>query len=185
MMASTPIEALYSVKTHPAMMISSASHPSSFDDLNLAHKDPKFELATGTRDAYLIKKLAGDLASKISDSEDVRNLSSLVNDSGRTLERDWRMASCISNMPTSTGYPYLPMMPIKGHASGESPNSIPSAATPASTAALTGVSVSNGVSAPQAADLKRSAMDIQLLRSSACMRLPIRDYTRLRSFIYL
>ena len=179
------MDALYSAKTHPAMMISSASHPTSLDDLNLAHKDPLFELATGTRDAYLIKKLAGDLASKISDSEDVRNLSSLVNDSGRTLERDWRMASCISNMPSSTGYPYLPMMPIKQHNTAEASNSVASAATPATTTAQPGVSVSNGVSAPAAADLKKAAMDIQIFQSFATTRLPIRDYTRLRSFIYV
>lgn len=94
-----------------AIMISGGSHPSTLDDLNNYHKDPMYELVTGTRDAYNIQKLAHRLGHSITRSEDVKNIATLVSDASSELERSWRMAACTANVPVSTGYPYLPTMP--------------------------------------------------------------------------
>jgi hypothetical protein len=95
-----------------SIMISSATHPKSLDDLNQFHKDPMYELISGTREAYLIKKLAGDLSTNVSKSENVQSLARLISDTSNELERSWRMGSCMSNAPVSTTYPYLPTMPV-------------------------------------------------------------------------
>jgi hypothetical protein len=104
---------LYNHKTPFAISVSHGSYPKSLEDLDASHKDPTYELVTGTREAYFIKKLAGILSHEIAQSDDVRNIAALAQDSARELERNWRMASCISNVPVSTGYPYLPTMPTK------------------------------------------------------------------------
>ena len=104
---------------HPpmAIMLSSGSDPSTLDDLNNFHKDPMYELITGAKDAFYIQKLANKLGVKITRSEDIKNISSLVSNASSELERNWRMAACIANAPVSTGYPYLPTMPSSSAAS--------------------------------------------------------------------
>ena len=118
-MADLDPSLLYNPKTPFAISISHGAHPKTLEDLDASHKDPTYELVSGTREAYFIKKLAGILAHKVAQSDDVRNIASLVQDAARELERSWRMASCISNVPVSTGYPYLPTMPT-GPSGGES-----------------------------------------------------------------
>ena len=128
---------LYNPKTHFAVQISTGVFPKSMDDLNSLHKDPTYEIVSGTREAYFMKKIAGLLSRKVAQSEDVRNLAHLVQDSARELERNWRMAACISNTPVSTGYPYLPIMPTlksaTGVAASDSSTAQPSVASSPST----------------------------------------------------
>ena len=113
-------EILLSGVKHPlapaAVLISSSSHPKTISDLNLFHQDPIYELISGAREAYFLKKLAHELGSRVSNSADVQNLASLINNSTRELERNWRMAACLTNAPVSTGYPFLPTMPTVGAA---------------------------------------------------------------------
>ena len=110
-----------------AVLISNASHPKTLQDLDTVHKDPMYELVTGARQAYFIKHLANKLATKVSHSGDVTNIASLVNNSARELERNWRMAACMANTPVSTGYPYLPTMPA-GSVAAPVPGAAPVAA---------------------------------------------------------
>ena len=112
------MDAAHITKEAPlAIMISSGSHPKTLEDLNQFHKDPMYELVSGTREAYLIKKLAGELATHVSKSENVQSIARLISDSASELERSWRMGSCMSNAPVSTAYPYLPTMPSVAKAS--------------------------------------------------------------------
>jgi hypothetical protein len=119
-MDSQSAGAIYNPKIPFAVMISSSVHPRTLENLNDYHKDPTYELVSGTREAYFLKKLAGKLSHNVAESEDVQNLSALIQDAARELERSWRMASCISNTPVSTGYPYLPIMPSVAKASSAS-----------------------------------------------------------------
>lgn len=111
-----------------AVLVSSSSEPHSLADLNSFHQDPLYELISGAREAYFIKKLARHLSSEISNSAEVKNLASLINDSAREIERNWRMAACMANSPVSTGYPFLPTMPGGAALSSTaSPNQAPAA----------------------------------------------------------
>lgn len=118
----------------PAILISSGTHPKTFSDLDMLHKDPMYELVTGAREAYFLKQLAQKLGREISHSKDVQNLSSLIGDSARELERTWRMAACISNTPVSTAYPYLPTMPTGTTAIKVPPPATPETSAPSATA---------------------------------------------------
>jgi hypothetical protein len=96
-----------------SIQISSGTHPKTLEDLNSFHKDSLYELVTAAREAYLMKHLAGKLASAVTKSSNVRDMSHLIADSAREQERTLRMAACIANAPVSTTYPYLPLMPTK------------------------------------------------------------------------
>lgn len=117
-MAAHSPHTIYDPKVPYAIMISGGAFPKTMADLSSSHKDPTYELVSGAREAYFVKKLAGTLARNVTESEDVRNLASLIQDSARELERSWRMAACISNVPVSTAHPYLPVVP-HAPASGE------------------------------------------------------------------
>lgn len=99
---------------HPAPMAVLLSHsgaPKTLDDLNTLHQDPMYELINGAKEAYYLKTLSDRLAHEITQSKEVQDLASLVNNSAREMERNWRLAACIANAPRSTGYPFLPTMP--------------------------------------------------------------------------
>ena len=108
-----------------AIQISSSTQPKTLEDLNIFHKDAMYEVISGARQAYMIKQLAGELRSRVSNSADVKHLANLISDSSRELERNWRMAACMSNAPVSTGYPYLPIMPSGAPAIPANPSSTP------------------------------------------------------------
>jgi hypothetical protein len=118
LMAAHSPHTIYDPKVPYAIMISGGAFPKTMEDLSASHKDPTYELVSGAREAYFVKKLAGTLARNVTESGDVRNLASLIQDAARELERSWRMAACISNVPVSTAHPYLPVMP-HAPASGE------------------------------------------------------------------
>lgn len=109
------------MSTHPqpieyspfSIQISSGTHPKTLADLDSFHKDSLYELVSAARGAYLMKLLAGKLATHVTKSSNVRDMSHLITDSARELERSLRMAACIANAPVSTTYPYLPLMPTK------------------------------------------------------------------------
>jgi hypothetical protein len=98
-------------KAATSIAVPGTSTPVSSDNVDPSLKDPTYQLIAAAKEAYNMKKLAGLLSRKIAQSEDVRNLAHLVQDSSRELERSCRMAACISNVPVSTKYPYLPAMP--------------------------------------------------------------------------
>lgn len=110
MVCDAPVHDLAKI-SDTAILISSVSHPKTLKDLDLLHKDPMYELVTGAREALLMKKLAHKLGTDVSKSKDVQNLSALISDSSREVERTWRMAACMANTPVSTSYPFLPTMP--------------------------------------------------------------------------
>ena len=150
---------LFNPKVDFAVQTAGGLFPKSLEDLNASHNDPTYELVSGAREAYFIKKIAGMLSRKFAQSEDVRNLSHLVQDSARELERNWRMAACISNVPVSTGYPYLPMMPA-----APSVPSVDAAAGPqagaASTVDQSATAGSSRLTTPEAAaTVKKAALD--------------------------
>ena len=125
---------IYDPKVPYAIMISGGSFPKTMEDLNSSHKDPTYELVSGAREAYFVKKLAGTLARNVTESDDVRNLASLIQDSARELERSWRMAACISNVPVSTAHPYLPVMPHAPAAGGSAAETASASTSPAQVA---------------------------------------------------
>jgi hypothetical protein len=94
-----------------AVLLSHSGAPQTLDDLNTLHQDPLYELINGAKEAYYLKTLSDRLAHRITQSKEVQDLASLVNNSAREMERNWRMAACIANAPRSTGYPFLPTMP--------------------------------------------------------------------------
>lgn len=96
-----------------SIQISSGTHPKTLEELGSFQKDSLYELVSAAREAYLIKYLAGKLATDVTKSSNVRDMSHLIADSAREQERSLRMAACIANAPVSTTDPYLPLMPSK------------------------------------------------------------------------
>ena len=96
-----------------AILISRGHLPQKFEDLDMFHKDPMYELINGAKEAYFLKYIASKLGNQVAQSEDVKELARVIENSAREMERSWRTAACMANAPVSTGYPYLPTMPLQ------------------------------------------------------------------------
>jgi hypothetical protein len=146
-----------------AIQLSRAHLPQTSQDLDTLHKDPMFELINGAKEAYYMKYLAAKLGNKIAKSEDVKDLSRLIEDSSREIERNWRMAACMANAPRSTGYPYLPTMPLASNKEGVGQGQPQAAAGPSGESVASAESTKTTVTEDQAGDQKNTPTKVSTL----------------------